>query len=1026
MTTDLTRASAAELADLLTSGGTSSVEVTQAHPRPHRRRRRRRPRLPPRRPRRRPRERARHRRATQPRRAAAPARRRADRRQGRHGDQGPADDLRQQDPRGLGPALRRDRRDAPARGRHAHPRQDQHGRVRDGLLDRALGLRPDAQPVGPRPHPRRFRWWLERGRRVVPGAARDRHRHRWLDPPAGRRHRHRRDQADLRRRLALRPRRARLLARPGRAVRPHRARRGPAARGHGRPRPDGLDLDRRAGPGRRRGGPSRRRQGHADRHRPRARRRGLPGRCPGALRRVGPAPRRRRRRGRRGLVPELHRGPRGLLPHPPDARPRATSRSSTPCATACASCPRASTTRAPSRSWRPRATPASATRSSAASSSAPTPCSSGYYDAYYGSAQKVRAPHRRRLRRGVRDGRRARLARPRRRRRSGSATSSTTRWPCTSTTSPRSRPTSRASPACRCPSGLADEDGLPAGFQILAPATGRRPPVLPWAPLSSSASSTAWGGPLLDQAPELSTCRLLRREPDMSTATTDADHVLRRGLGLVRPGHGPRGPRRARTPNTKMFCGCADRVRRRAQHAGLPGLPRAARRAAGRQREGRRVGDPDRARAQLRDRAVVPVRAQELLLPGHAEELPDLAVRRADRLRGLPRRRARRRRDLPRRDRARAHGGGHRQVAARRRLDRPHPRRRLLARRLQPRRHPAHRDRHQAAARCGGARRPRSPGPTSRRCATCCGARRLRRQDGAGLDALRRQRLAHAQGLDDARHPHRDQERQLAALGRAGRPLRDLPPRRRSSSGGGSILQETRHWHEDTGVTTSGRVKSDADDYRYFPEPDLVPVAPSRETVEAAARPPCPSRRPSAAGGSSPTGASATSRCATSLNAGLVELIEETVEAGATPAGARKWWSGEIARRANAEGRADVAAYAAERSITPAHVVELEGLVTAGRLNDSMARQVLEGVLDGEGTPTEVADARGPRARPGRRRPRGGRRRGHRRQPRRRRRRSATARCQAAGALIGQVMKEMKGQADAGKAREIILAKLTS
>ena len=40
---------------------------------------------------------------------------------------------------------------------------------------------------------------------------------------------------------------------------------------------------------------------------------------------------------------------------------------------------------------------------------------------------------------------------------------------------------------------------------------------------------------------------------------------------------------------------------------------------------------------------------------------------------------------------------------------------------------------------------------------------------------------------------------------------------------GGSILQETRHWHEDTGVTTSGREKSDADDYRYFPEPDLVP-----------------------------------------------------------------------------------------------------------------------------------------------------------------------------------------------------------
>ena len=107
----------------------------------------------------------------------------------------------------------------------------------------------------------------------------------------------------------------------------------------------------------------------------------------------------------------------------------------------------------------------------------------------------------------------------------------------------------------------------------------------------------------------------------------------------------------------------------------------------------------------------------------------------------------------------------------------------------------------------------------------------------------------------------------------------------------------------------------------------------------------------------------------------------------------------------------------------PAHVAELDGLVAAGRLNDSMARQVLEGVLAGEGTPTAVADARGlelvqddgaleaavdevieanpdvaDKIRDGK--------------------------VQAAGALIGQVMKEMKGQADAGKARELILAKL--
>ncbi|QKE84161.1 Asp-tRNA(Asn)/Glu-tRNA(Gln) amidotransferase subunit GatB [Arthrobacter sp. NEB 688] len=238
---------------------------------------------------------------------------------------------------------------------------------------------------------------------------------------------------------------------------------------------------------------------------------------------------------------------------------------------------------------------------------------------------------------------------------------------------------------------------------------------------------------------------------------------------------------------------------------------------------------------------------------------------------------------------------------------------------------------------------------------------------------------------------------------------------------GGSITQETRHWHEDTGITTSGRIKSDAEDYRYFPEPDLVPVAPSRETVEAlrATLPEPPAerrRRLQTAWGYSDL------EMRDVLNAGLVGLVEETVAAGASPAAARKWWSGEIARRANTEGE-DVPAYAARLGVTPAHVVELEGLVTSGRLNDSMARQAWEGVLDGEGTPTAVADARGlelvqdtgaleaavdaviaanpdvaAKIRDGK--------------------------VQAVGALIGQVMREMKGQADAGAARAIILERL--
>jgi aspartyl-tRNA(Asn)/glutamyl-tRNA(Gln) amidotransferase subunit B len=238
---------------------------------------------------------------------------------------------------------------------------------------------------------------------------------------------------------------------------------------------------------------------------------------------------------------------------------------------------------------------------------------------------------------------------------------------------------------------------------------------------------------------------------------------------------------------------------------------------------------------------------------------------------------------------------------------------------------------------------------------------------------------------------------------------------------GGAVTQETRHWHEDTGITTSGRVKSDAEDYRYFPEPDLVPVAPRAETVEALRatlpEPPAERRkRLQSAWGYSDL------EMRDVVNAGLVELVEETVAAGASPASARKWWSGEVARRANTEG-VDVPTYAARLGVTPAHVVELEGLVTSGRLNDSMARQAWEGVLDGEGSPEQVADARGLRvvrdtgaleaavdaviaANPDVAQ------------------KIRDGKVQAVGALIGQVMRETRGQADAGAARELILHRL--
>ena len=235
---------------------------------------------------------------------------------------------------------------------------------------------------------------------------------------------------------------------------------------------------------------------------------------------------------------------------------------------------------------------------------------------------------------------------------------------------------------------------------------------------------------------------------------------------------------------------------------------------------------------------------------------------------------------------------------------------------------------------------------------------------------------------------------------------------------GGTIRQETRHWHEDTGVTTAGREKSDAEDYRYFPEPDLVPVAPSREWVDElrAGLPEEPHKKRARLQGE--WGFSDLEMRDT-VGAGALLLVEETIAAGAPPQAARKWWLGELARRAN-----DTGTEVSELGVTPTQVAAVQALVDAGTINDKLARQVFDGLLAGEGSPEEIVAARGleivsddgalmaavdtaiaanpdvaDKIRDGK--------------------------VAAAGALIGAVMKEMRGQADANRVRELILERLT-
>ena len=234
---------------------------------------------------------------------------------------------------------------------------------------------------------------------------------------------------------------------------------------------------------------------------------------------------------------------------------------------------------------------------------------------------------------------------------------------------------------------------------------------------------------------------------------------------------------------------------------------------------------------------------------------------------------------------------------------------------------------------------------------------------------------------------------------------------------GGRVHQETRHWHEDTGLTTSGRSKEEAEDYRYFPEPDLVPVAPSPEWVDSlrAGLPEQPSvhrRRLQTGWGFSDL------EMRDVVNAGAVGLVERTVAAGASPAAAKKWWLTEVARHANAAGQ-DLDSV----GITAADVARVQSLVDDGTLTDKMARQVIEGVMAGEGTPDDVVAGRGlgvvsdssalqdavtraieanpdvaEKVRAGK-----------------------TA---AVGALIGAVMKDLRGQADAATVRALLLERL--
>ena len=230
---------------------------------------------------------------------------------------------------------------------------------------------------------------------------------------------------------------------------------------------------------------------------------------------------------------------------------------------------------------------------------------------------------------------------------------------------------------------------------------------------------------------------------------------------------------------------------------------------------------------------------------------------------------------------------------------------------------------------------------------------------------------------------------------------------------GESVIQETRHWHEDTGQTSPGRPKSDADDYRYFPEPDLLPVTPAPALLEQLKHelpePPVARRRRLRESWALPA-----MDFQAIVNAGMLDDVEATIALGISAQAAKKWWLGEVSRIANERE-------VAPRSLlNPEQVAQLETTVQSGVITDKIARDVLKRMIDGEGSPEEIIEKQGlavvsddsallaaidealaadPDVMA----------------------KIQEGKVQAAGAVIGQVMKALGGQADAKRVRELIL-----
>ena len=165
---------------------------------------------------------------------------------------------------------------------------------------------------------------------------------------------------------------------------------------------------------------------------------------------------------------------------------------------------------------------------------------------------------------------------------------------------------------------------------------------------------------------------------------------------------------------------------------------------------------------------------------------------------------------------------------------------------------------------------------------------------------------------------------------------------------GGSVAQETRHWDENAGRTGSMRSKEEAFDYRYFPEPDLVPIAPAAEWVEsvAASLPALPADRRAAIASASGMAADSDA-VATVVRLGLDELVDAVVAGGSgtdAVAVAVRRVANEVASDLDAAAGLDRAGFA-----------RLVAMEAGGELTAAQARTVLKSMMEQGGDPQKIA-----------------------------------------------------------------------